>query len=111
MFLSPRPLTSSPPFLPVLANEDPCWKVRDPHRHLRVWDICHCFSTDICHSLDTEPCIAAESFLLPGPEGAGPLLPGPEGVHTVPPDPYPGFAWLLCVTQDRAGHLCPTVIL
>lgn len=92
----------------------------------RVWDICHCFSTDICHSLSTqslhstkaacqaEPYIASENCLLPGPEGAGALLLGPEGVQTVPPDPYPGFAWLLCVTQDRAGHLCPhglTVIL
>lgn len=76
----------------------------------RVWDICRCFSTDICHSLDTQTlpstkpacraqsCIAAENCLLPGLEGAGLLLPGPEGVQTVSPDPYPDFAWLLCVT-------------
>lgn len=35
----PRPLTCSPPFFPVLANEEPCWKVRVPSRH--TWGAGH----------------------------------------------------------------------
>lgn len=35
----PEPTNVSPPFFPVLANEDPCWKVRVPSLH--TWGVGH----------------------------------------------------------------------
>lgn len=99
MFLPP-PLTSSPPFLPVLANEDPCWKVRDPHLHMKG---CGTSLIGTQSFRDTRPI-----FLMPSCQAEPYItaenspLPGPEGVHVVPPDP--GSAWLFCVTLGRTGH-------